>query len=58
MAYKIPNPPAGFDNLSPEEQIDYVQSLWARVAATPEKVPVPDWHLAILDQRLKEHDDE
>ncbi|MEW6544494.1 MAG: addiction module protein [Nitrospirota bacterium] len=33
--------------------MDYVQSLWERIAASPQKVPVPDWHLRILQERLK-----
>ena len=27
-------PPAGFDDLSVKEQIDYVQSLWDRIVTT------------------------
>lgn len=42
--------------LSIEEQIDYVQSLWDRIAATPGQVPVPEWHQAILAERLKDYD--
>jgi putative addiction module component (TIGR02574 family) len=45
-------PPAGFEQLSVEQQIDYVQALWDHIAANPEKVPVPDWHFAILEDRL------
>ena len=48
-------PPPGFDELSVEEQIEYLQSLWDRIAASPEQVPVPDWHLEILDQRLMDY---
>ena len=44
--------PAGFDALTVEEQIDYVQSLWDLIAAQPEQVPVPDWHREILKERL------
>ena len=36
------------------EKIDYLQSLWDRIAATPETMPVPDWHREILDERLKD----
>ena len=36
--------------------IVYVQSLWDRMAATPEQVPVPEWHREILDDRLKDND--
>jgi len=47
-------PPPGFDELTVEEQIDYVQSLWDRIAATPDQVPVPEWHRDVLDERLKD----
>jgi putative addiction module component (TIGR02574 family) len=51
MASKISNPPAGFDELSVEEKLDYVESLWDRISATPESVAVPDWHLEVIEQR-------
>jgi putative addiction module component (TIGR02574 family) len=54
MPTPIALPPAGFDELSVEEQIDYVQSLWERIAATPEQVSVSAWHRKILDERLKD----
>jgi len=40
MSQTIQLLPAGFDSLSVEEQIDYLQSLWERIAAQPEQVPV------------------
>ncbi len=45
--------PPGFDELSVEEQIEYIQSLWEQVVTEPEKVPVPDWHKKIITERLK-----
>ena len=42
MAKMVPTPPPGFDDLPVDEQIDFVQSLWDRIAATSEQVPVPD----------------
>ena len=51
MSQALPLPP-GFDALSVDEQIDYVQTLWDRIAAHPEDVPVPDWHREILAERL------
>jgi putative addiction module component (TIGR02574 family) len=48
-------PPSGFDALSVEEQIDYVQSLWDHIAARPEQVPIPEWHREILTERLKRY---
>jgi len=44
MPQALPLPPPGFDALTVDEQIDYLQSLWDRIAAKPEQVPVPDWH--------------
>jgi putative addiction module component (TIGR02574 family) len=54
MSQPVPLPPPGFDELSVDEKIDYLQSLWDRIAATPETVPVPEFHREILDQRLKD----
>ena len=54
MASKISNPPAGFDNLTVEEKLDYVESLWDGIAARPEAVPVPAWHLEVIEQRTNE----
>ena len=45
-------PPPGFDALNIDEQIEYVQALWDRIAAKEDRVPVPDWHREILDERL------
>ena len=53
MPKTLPDPPPGFDDLSVDEQIDYVQSLWDRIAATPDQVPVPEWHLRIIRERLE-----
>ena len=54
---RVPLPPPGFDDLSVDEKIDYVQSLWDRIAASPETIPVPGWHREILDQRVKDLED-
>ena len=52
MGSKVPVPPAGFDDLDVEQQIDYVQALWDRIAAREDRVPVPDWHREVIDERL------
>jgi putative addiction module component (TIGR02574 family) len=51
MPEQIPSPPPGFDELSVDERIDFVQSLWDRIAASPEQVPVPGWHRRIIQER-------
>lgn len=53
MAQKVPNPPPGFDELTVNEKLDYVQSLWDRIAANPDTIPVPDWHLDLIEERLR-----
>ena len=55
MSQTFPVPPPGFEALTIEEQIDYVQSLWDHIAARPEDVPVHDWHREILAERLAAH---
>ncbi|HEX7480158.1 MAG TPA: addiction module protein [Polyangiales bacterium] len=52
MGKPLTVPPPGFDDLPVEEQIDYVQALWDRISASPDRVPVPDWHLKLIDERL------
>ena len=52
MESKVANPPAGFDELTVEEKLDYLESLWDRITARPEAVPVPDWHLEVIEQRF------
>ena len=53
MARKVPNPPPGFDDLSVEDKFNYVQSLWDRITAKPESVPVPQWHIELIEERLR-----
>ena len=52
MSKMGPTPPPGFDDLPVDEQIDFVQSLWDRIAATSEQVPVPEWHRQIIREHL------
>jgi putative addiction module component (TIGR02574 family) len=55
MPKQIPSPLPGFDELSIDERIDFVQSLWDRIAVTPEQVPVPEWHRRIIRERLESY---
>lgn len=48
-------PPPGFDDLPVEEKIEYVQSLWDRIAVSVGELPLADWQREILDQRLAAH---
>jgi putative addiction module component (TIGR02574 family) len=52
MSQALALPPPGFDQLTIDEQIDYLHSLWDRITAHPEQIPVPDWHREVLAERL------
>lgn len=56
MPRPAPLPPPGFDDWTVDQQIDYVQTLWDRIAASPKSIPIPDWHREILDARLEDLD--
>ncbi|MDA8206547.1 MAG: addiction module protein [Thermaerobacter sp.] len=56
MSTRVPWPPFGFDELSPEEKVDCVQSLWDCMAAADDRVPVPEWHKEVIRQRLADPD--
>ncbi len=56
MATNLPLPPPGFDDLSVDDQIDYIQSLWDRIVAEPNQVPVPDWHRQVIRQRMADQE--
>jgi len=40
--------------LSPEERIELLGDAWDAIAATPDEVPVPAWHVEVLEERLSE----
>jgi len=51
----LPKPlvlPTGFEQLSKDQQIDYVQQLWNMILSVPDEVPVPEWHLEIVRERV------
>ena len=56
MTNRLPLPPPGFDDLQVEDQVEYVQSLWDRIAAKPDQVTVPEWHRQVLEERLAARD--
>ena len=34
--------------------MEYVEALWERIAASPDRLPLPDWQVELLDDRLAE----
>lgn len=56
MARSVPMPPPGFEELSPDDKVSYVQSLWDLISADLSKMPVPEWHRSELKRRLRERE--
>ena len=56
MSTPIPFPPPGFDDLSTDEQIDYLASLWDRITTPPTTIDVPQWHSEVIVERLRDLD--
>jgi putative addiction module component (TIGR02574 family) len=48
-------PAPGFDELSPDEKLQYIQALSDHFSEHPDEVPVPDWHRQVLAERLAAH---
>ncbi len=47
----LPDPP-GFDSISKEEQIEYLQDLWDSISKNPDDIPVPDSHIELVKRRM------
>lgn len=50
--------PPGFSELSKAEQVRYLMSLWDQIADAPGELPVPESHLELAEQRLKDYLDD
>lgn len=48
-------PPPGFDELSPDEKLEYIQALWDHFSEHPEEIPLPDWHRRVVAERVAAH---
>ena len=42
--------------LPPEERIELLGAAWDTIAASPQDVPIPEWHVRELERRLAESD--
>ena len=40
------------DSLSREQKLDLLERLWDSLNEEPEELPVPDWHLALVEERI------
>ena len=52
----VPSPP-GFSELSKSEQVRYLQALWDQIAENPAALPVPESHLKLVEERLRQYRD-
>jgi len=53
MSSKIPFPPPGFDELTADEQVEYVQELWDYIVdSRSDEISIPDWHRELIKERL------
>ncbi len=44
--------------LPPQERIELLGEAWDAIAASPEDVAIPEWHVQELEQRLTDADPE
>ena len=51
MSTKLKIPPE-FDIAPKNQRIAFVQELWDRIAQDPDRVPIPEEHKQILEERL------
>lgn len=50
MSSEVPFPPPGFDELSIEEKVEYVNKLGDRIPPMPDDISDPD--IAFIEERL------
>jgi putative addiction module component (TIGR02574 family) len=55
MAQAVPNPPPGFDQLAPDEKVNYVAALWDRIVAEQDALPLSDAQRRLVRERLAAH---
>lgn len=56
MSSKLPFPPPDYDELSSDDENEDEQALWEQMTAGPDKVPVPEWHLELLRERMERYE--
>jgi putative addiction module component (TIGR02574 family) len=55
VANALPLPPPGFDDLSAEDKVRYVGSLWDRIVADQTRLPISDAERTLIRERLAAH---
>lgn len=44
-------------SLPAAERLEVASAIWDSLLRTPDAIPVPDWHMELIEQRLAEDDD-
>lgn len=57
MSSQIPFPPAGFDQLTHAEQVEYLENLSDYVTSDEEYVEIPEWHREILEEAMARYEE-
>ena len=52
MASPLLVPPPGFEQLSRAEKLDYIDELLDYCEPEINEVPVPKWHLELIEERM------
>lgn len=55
MAQAVPNPPPGFDELALDEKLHYVATLWDRIVAVQDALPLSQAQQQLVRERLAAH---
>jgi len=56
VANAVPNPPPGFDELTPDEKVRYVGALWDRIVADQDRLPISEAQRELIRRRLAAHE--
>jgi putative addiction module component (TIGR02574 family) len=52
MAQPLTLPPPGFEALTLDEKIEYLEELWDSLAHEPVSLPIPEWHRDLARERM------
>lgn len=57
MSSPLPFPPSGFDELTSDEQVEYVEKLSDDITPNETYVEIPEWHREILEEAMARYEE-
>ena len=42
--------------MSVEQRLELIERIWDTLVDTPEKIPIPSWHINAIDRALSQHE--